>query len=508
MESKARPSPEIVIGLVTALGARVDVVTAAIANSMRSADYVTHEIRISDLIEDFFDADSAAPDSATRLEKAMEYGTRLRVESGCGWAAAGLAIRQIRKLRQARGSRGNCYVLRSLKHPDEIHRLRAVYGDRFLAVSIYSPRNERIGRVAQRFATADGGRSTEHRDAAERLVRKDDREQGTELGQLVREAFPLADVFVSSMSNAEAQTSRWLDLLFERPVITPTRDEAGMFQAFAASLQSAAMGRQVGAAITTKSGDLISVGCNEVPCAGGGHYWDGDDPDGRDFRLGFDQSDFGKRNALREVIKAFREAGWLNRAIAARHDDQALLDKVIMNAVDAPQLKESAVLSLTEFTRDVHAETAALLSAAKRGIAVRDAVLYATAFPCHNCAKHIVAAGISRVVYIEPYAKSYASEFYKDSVAVDDDPADGRVPFQPFTGVAPRHFVSAFQIANKRKDRQGRTRTWRRSEALPHFVRRGLDVAIPKREESTIVDLQRGLKNVEVSGRRRVRHKR
>ncbi|MDN3612645.1 hypothetical protein QWZ16_23945 [Vibrio ostreicida] len=26
-------------------------------------------------------------------------------------------------------------------------------------------------------------------------------------------------------------------------------------------------------------------------------------------------------------------------------------------------------------------------------------------FPCHNCAKHIVASGIKRVVYVEPYPK-------------------------------------------------------------------------------------------------------
>lgn len=32
--------------------------------------------------------------------------------------------------------------------------------------------------------------------------------------------------------------------------------------------------------------------------------------------------------------------------------------------------------------------------------------LYATMYPCHNCARHIVAAGIRKVIYIERYGES------------------------------------------------------------------------------------------------------
>ena len=37
--------------------------------------------------------------------------------------------------------------------------------------------------------------------------------------------------------------------------------------------------------------------------------------------------------------------------------------------------------------------------------------MYMTTFPCHNCAKHIIASGIINVYYIEPYAESEILEY-------------------------------------------------------------------------------------------------
>jgi dCMP deaminase len=46
----------------------------------------------------------------------------------------------------------------------------------------------------------------------------------------------------------------------------------------------------------------------------------------------------------------------------------------------------------------LHAELNAIARAAKKGRAIVDATLYSTHFPCNDCAKAIVAAGIRRVV--------------------------------------------------------------------------------------------------------------
>lgn len=51
----------------------------------------------------------------------------------------------------------------------------------------------------------------------------------------------------------------------------------------------------------------------------------------------------------------------------------------------------------------VHAEANAILYAAKYGVATDGAELYTTHQPCENCARMIVNAGISKVVFQEPY---------------------------------------------------------------------------------------------------------
>jgi dCMP deaminase len=53
----------------------------------------------------------------------------------------------------------------------------------------------------------------------------------------------------------------------------------------------------------------------------------------------------------------------------------------------------------------IHAETNAVLQAAKNGVAIDGASLYVTASPCWNCFKMVTNAGIRRIVY---------GEFYRD----------------------------------------------------------------------------------------------
>jgi hypothetical protein len=89
----------------------------------------------------------------------------------------------------------------------------------------------------------------------------------------------------------------------------------------------------------------------------------------------------------------------------------------------------------------------AILAAGRVGVSVRDFTLYSTTFPCHNCAKHIVGAGISRVVYIEPYAKSLADRLHGDAIALSvEEPGEHKVPFVPFSGVAPRAYPKLFSM--------------------------------------------------------------
>ncbi len=62
-------------------------------------------------------------------------------------------------------------------------------------------------------------------------------------------------------------------------------------------------------------------------------------------------------------------------------------------------LDEGCVLSYGHCIRTTHAEMNALLFAARHGIATEGAEMFITHHPCLTCAKGVITAGITRVVY-------------------------------------------------------------------------------------------------------------
>jgi cytidine deaminase len=87
------------------------------------------------------------------------------------------------------------------------------------------------------------------------------------------------------------------------------------------------------------------------------------------------------------------------------------------------------------------------------------------------CARHIVAAGIARVVYVEPYPKSQAEELYGDSLVVDPNgPAGKRVAFEAFVGVAPSIHIWMFKNGG-RKDKHGGIAKWSVTTSVPKLKR-------------------------------------
>ena len=53
--------------------------------------------------------------------------------------------------------------------------------------------------------------------------------------------------------------------------------------------------------------------------------------------------------------------------------------------------------------RTVHAEMNALLYCAREGISVKNSTCYITHFPCLNCTKSLIQAGIKKIIYKEGY---------------------------------------------------------------------------------------------------------
>ena len=64
----------------------------------------------------------------------------------------------------------------------------------------------------------------------------------------------------------------------------------------------------------------------------------------------------------------------------------------------------------------VHAEQNAISDAARRGVSLNGCTAYITHFPCVNCAKLLVAAGIAKVKYLHDYHNDeLALKFFEDS---------------------------------------------------------------------------------------------
>ncbi len=235
-----------------------------------------------------------------------------------------------------------------------------------------------------------------------------------------------------------------------------------MFHARAAALRSASLQRQVGAVVATTDGDIIAVGANEVPKAGGGLYWAGDATDNRDFVLGYETSDRLKRRMLADVLQRLQKE-WLAPEKKAQ-DIETLVDEVS----EGP-MKNSQLMNIIEFGRCVHAEMAALVDAARRGVSVKNCTLFTTTFPCHDCARHIVAAGVKRVVYIEPYPKSLVPELYLDSISLEGTKTcEGQLSFEPFVGISPRRYMDLFAMV-ERKDKMGKISGWNSSLVFPRL---------------------------------------
>ena len=55
----------------------------------------------------------------------------------------------------------------------------------------------------------------------------------------------------------------------------------------------------------------------------------------------------------------------------------------------------------------IHAEQNAIIDCAKRGVNCNNSVAYITHFPCLNCLKMLVQAGIEKIYYIDDYKNDY-----------------------------------------------------------------------------------------------------
>ncbi|BDQ34315.1 anti-phage dCTP deaminase [Pseudodesulfovibrio portus] len=441
-----RKTPELILAFCGPVGSGVSHVADITAKIFEEFKYDVESIKISNFIKKYYpeynNKKIGEKNYSKRIQILQEGGNCLR-DKYDNDILAQLSIQDIAEKRHdvniieekqvVPKERRHITIIDSLKHPDEVRLLKKVYGEMFHLFGVLCPENTRANRLHI------------HKDIsmedASKIIEKDKSEKDGH-GQQLLDTILYADFFIrnTERNNKELDSAirRYCLQIMEDYTITPTHNEYAMFIAYASSLLSGCLSRQVGAAIV-KDGDIIATGRNDVPKFGGGLYVCNDKNDQRCFqRRGEECSSDLYKNKILETIR--HELGGL---------PSDLLENVYEKITDKTGIK-----SLIEFSRAIHAEMDAITTAARLGKnATQDAELFCTTYPCHHCARHIVAAGIKTVYYIEPYEKSLAFKLHDDSIdsGLDDGAnKNDKLKILPFEGVAPRRFVQLFRFKNRK----------------------------------------------------------
>ncbi len=451
-----RRTEELVLAFCGPLGSGVSTVARALEDKIKDYGYSTHFIKVSGLIRDI-DPGPTNPEEtyfsgeAKRIDSLQNGGNNSRQKYGKDVLAL-IGVKEIAFERQAsfeneeieenlelkKKSRRVAHVIDSLKHPEEVNLLRSVYGNMFYLFGVlcaYPLRKSRLER------NKEIGRSH-----AELLMDRDESED-LEYGQKLIETLQHADFFVrnnhKNIRNLEPALDRYIKLILGDPTISPMIDEYAMYMAQSAALRSACLSRQVGAAIVNPQGDIVATGYNDVPKSGGGLY----------------SAEDGENDS--RCINSYNGKCW-NDEYKSRIVKE--IKSILNEEVDDKKAKKLSdkisgtkkIKGLLEFSRSVHAEMDAIVSVARNGNAsLKDCTLFSTTFPCHNCARHIIAAGIKQVYYIEPFEKSLAVELHDDSLILEPSepqPDSHKVAFSHFEGVAPRQYLNLFRYPFDKKE--------------------------------------------------------
>lgn len=467
----ANERPDLYIGLVCAAGTDLTEVKNQLKAQLSIVGYSYQEIKVSRLIGELLEV-GELDDEYLRTRHLMLAGDCIRQVSENGNGVAGAIIAAIRQVRRSdTAPQTTAFVIDSLKNPAEIDLLDQVYGRNYYTVSVFRPRDDRITNLQNKIAKKRHQPPDEtHTADAKKVIREDEKGIGKK-SQNVQDTFPRADFFVNATEDVTNQLQRFVGIVFQDPFVTPTVDEYAMSVARTVALRSCDLSRQVGAVILDRCRTVLATGCNEVPYPGGGIYYNGRSGaigDNRDYKKGHDPNYIEIQRTLIEFIGVLRLAG----QIKTGKSDADVADS-LLHGQYKELMSNARIRNLIEFGRVVHAEMHALSQAAGQGRSVRNAVLYCTTFPCHGCARHIIASGISEVVFIEPYPKSLTQRLYADEIEmvdrepqVDPEAPIDRVRFRPFHGVAPMLYQRAF-TRRDRKDRDGTIASWEPLAAEP-----------------------------------------
>lgn len=386
----------IIVAFVHQIGVNIQEIKDKLEERFLREGYQVEHVKVSEFILGKSYLNSKLPPYKL-AEKKIKDGDKKRKTKGSNCLAL-KAAKEIKKIYKNKNDKLVVFI-DSLKHQEEVHCLRYIFKRCLLLIGTYDADRNRLSHLRNKFKMKD---NEEDNKQIEKLFEKDAHDASSDYGQKTMDTFALADFIINlDIRKWQYDIDRLLNLLFDKNKIAPPNlEEYAMNLAFQVSARSSHHKRQVGAIILDQSGQIISTGYNEKPSHGGLQIINQLDKNerestGQDTRQKQNLSD-SLYDALNEKLEG-----------TSKEEFENLIQK-------------SKASDIIEYIDEVHAEQAAIIEAARKGQKITEgSSIFVTTYPCHLCIKHIIAAGISKVYYVEPYFKSLTADMFSDHLNFD-----------------------------------------------------------------------------------------
>src|ERR1700677_786108 len=154
LDVEDRKTDELVIGFVGPIGSGISYCANIFSEILKSQfGYGGKSLKVSSVINQnvkVLGEEPVVPTDARRTERLQYYGTKLRQTFGNTY----LIEKIVAQINLDRGieeslpkARRHFTIIDSIKHPDEVKRLREVYGETFWLIGIFAPDEVRRSRL-------------------------------------------------------------------------------------------------------------------------------------------------------------------------------------------------------------------------------------------------------------------------------------------------------------------------------------------------------------------------
>ena len=302
------------------------------------------------------------------------------------------------------------YVIDALRNTYEIEFFKNRYSS-FYLLSILASQNIRTDRLKKDFNYT--------KDTLKDVI---DFEKNSKdiSSQDIDTCIGKGDIFINNDINEPSKHSLYFQLLkyislIKNPgMFTPTEDEKYMQVAFTARYNSGCISRQVGAVVVGEDGYIRGLGWNDVP---EGHI-------SCLYRTPYDLLNNAQNMIFSEYERSTEFFDKINKLKASkknlpfcfkdiRNEIEKSVEIMKLSSIDELKDNQNLINQISETIkiknptreRALHAEENAFLQVSKSGgQSVSNGTLFTTDSPCQLCAKKAMQLKISRIVYIDAYS--------------------------------------------------------------------------------------------------------